>query len=705
MSSTKHPSRWTAKRLRILLATLLVAIVAPTLVLIHQAYDQLQWESFYQFSQRAAALAGTIDRRLNDSIRTEDRRPFSDYFFISAAGTSNLLSRSPLAVYPPETTLPGVIGYFQVDHDGEFSSPILPIESAENFGISEPEQTQRQRLHDRLRDLLVNNQLVIPEDAFPRAAEPTTNQTNPAYPSTSSRSIASTDALSDSATLPDSTDSIDPEQSWMTEDKDSTVAAVEGLQRKQEAREVTSPAIARSPADSQARFDQLTDREVPLSEPEQELQAIVAEFELDERLQAADTNKARERESSYSLRSKRAEQVFLPAGDLYNNDAEIASTSSIETFRGELDPLQFNELDSGELILHRKAWRNQQRLVQGLLLDRTGFFDSLRQVFADSDLSKMADLRIAWRGSLLQSTDSTDRDLKGTLLHRHQLTPPLAEVELLFVAHSLPGGAGGKVLIWSASLLGLALFGGIFAIYRVGLRQISLAQQQQDFVSAVSHELKTPLTSIRMYSEMLRQGWTSPDKAQGYYDFIHGESERLSRLIENVLQLARMTRNELSLRIESVEIGTIVDMLRSKLASAIEQAGFELKIECPDSLQKRRLATDSDCLAQVFINLIDNAIKFSDEGPRRIDLTVTLQHQSVRFGVRDFGPGIDQGQMKKIFQLFYRPANELTRETAGTGIGLALVKQLTSALDGEIDVKNCHPGAEFFIVFPLESID
>ena len=100
-------------------------------------------------------------------------------------------------------------------------------------------------------------------------------------------------------------------------------------------------------------------------------------------------------------------------------------------------------------------------------------------------------------------------------------------------------------------LLALVLSGGCYVIYRYGVGQISLYRQQQDFVSAVSHELKTPLTSIRMYSEMLKAGWADEDKKAGYYAFIHDESERLSRLITNVLQLARMTRGNHSIDVKT----------------------------------------------------------------------------------------------------------------------------------------------------------
>ena len=112
---------------------------------------------------------------------------------------------------------------------------------------------------------------------------------------------------------------------------------------------------------------------------------------------------------------------------------------------------------------------------------------------------------------------------------------------------------------------------------------------------------------------------------------------------------------------------------------------------------------DTDYFSQIIINLVDNAIKFSkDSDIKRIDIKCSQPGKDrISFHLRDYGPGIDRSQLKKIFTLFYRTENELTRKTVGTGIGLALVHQLTSALDGEIDVVNQNPGAEFIVTFPL----
>lgn len=239
-------------------------------------------------------------------------------------------------------------------------------------------------------------------------------------------------------------------------------------------------------------------------------------------------------------------------------------------------------------------------------------------------------------------------------------------------------------------------------MYRLGIRQIELTQQQQDFVSAVSHELKTPLTAIRMYGEMLRAGWATEDKKTEYYDYIYNESERLSRLINNVLQLARMTHNDLKIDLKTITAGELMDVIRSKVASQIQPAGFTLNLQCGEATAKSSVSVDEDYFTQIIINLVDNAIKFSAKAANKtIDIHCQLERDRVVFAVRDYGPGVGKDQMKKIFKLFYRTESELTRETVGTGIGLALVQQLAQAMRGQVDIVNRQPGAEFRLSLPV----
>jgi signal transduction histidine kinase len=205
-----------------------------------------------------------------------------------------------------------------------------------------------------------------------------------------------------------------------------------------------------------------------------------------------------------------------------------------------------------------------------------------------------------------------------------------------------------------------------------------------------------------MYGEMLKSGWADEQKKQTYYEYIFDEGERLSRLIDNVLQLARLNKDGPTTMSEPVAISEVLDVIRSKLSTLAERAGFELKFVIEPAASDAVISADVDALTQIFINLIDNAIKFSGEAAAK-EIVITARcpdKNNVVLAVRDFGPGIPPVAMKRLFELFYRPDNELTRTTAGTGIGLALVKQLVTAMSGRVDVKNQDPGAEFRLSFP-----
>ena len=145
-----------------------------------------------------------------------------------------------------------------------------------------------------------------------------------------------------------------------------------------------------------------------------------------------------------------------------------------------------------------------------------------------------------------------------------------------------------------------------------------------------------------------------------------------------------------------------MNQVESKISNQVERAGFELKFTRDEKADTLSMNVDSDCFTQIIINLVDNAIKFSKNADiKRIEICSKLSSDNeVAFSIRDFGPGIAKDQMKKIFTLFYRSESELTRETVGTGIGLAIVHQLTIAMNGKVDVVNKDPGAEFQLLFP-----
>jgi two-component system phosphate regulon sensor histidine kinase PhoR len=253
--------------------------------------------------------------------------------------------------------------------------------------------------------------------------------------------------------------------------------------------------------------------------------------------------------------------------------------------------------------------------------------------------------------------------------------------------------------------LGLILFGGVAVFYRLGSKQVDLTRQQQNFISAVSHELKTPLTSIRMYGEMLRSGWVVEEtKKKTYYDFIFFESERLSRLIANVLQLAKLENGRMKAELTPIAPELLLKRVKDKIAAQIESSGFRLNSQISETLEGHPVAVEEDAFYQIAINLVDNAIKFASEASNKtidIGFKTGAARREIIFYVRDYGPGIKKGQLNKIFTLFYRAGDEMTRTKPGTGIGLALAKQLAAGMNAKLTVENRQPGAEFRIILSV----
>ena len=686
----------TQTRLTLLLVLFFLALALPTSILVYQAYGQLKWEAFYQHQRLARELTLRIDSRFRDLIEREEKRPISDYEFLNVAGSDDtaFLQRSPLSEFPPQSEVPGLLGYFQVDASGQLRTPIMPPADASSYGISAPELQQREQQEGRIRGILDQNRLVGKSD------------------------VAQTPAVEE-------------------------LLAEEGLAQQRAdipmlASEVDSASskIAADDADSQgqAAFDELTESKSlfsPLesSAPVDQVKDLKLEDSYEVAAEAVPEAQRTEAKKQVESRRLRKEQVNLPQrlipdvsslerGSAEAEDSEVSAAEPvsrqpairIETFETEVEPMEFALLDSGHFVLFRRVWHQDERYVQGILFEQVSFVERLiAPAFRESSLSSMSQLIVAYRGGILQTfaPDYSRLYRPGSeqetseLLYQGRLIAPFGELELIYTLARLPVGAGGQVIVWSALVLAIVLVGGCFMLLRLGQRQLALARQQQDFVSAVSHELKTPLTSIRMYGEMLREGWADESKRKTYYDFIYHEAERLTRLINNVLQLARMSRNEQVVSLEAMTVGDALAELKPRLESQLEPTGFELEIGGAAEVEAARIEIDLDWFLQIFINLVDNAVKFSANGAtRRVDIEYRqLRDGRIQFSVRDYGPGIAPDQMKKIFTLFYRSENELTRETVGTGIGLALVQQLASAMRAEVDVVNCEPGAEFRIRF------
>jgi signal transduction histidine kinase len=262
-----------------------------------------------------------------------------------------------------------------------------------------------------------------------------------------------------------------------------------------------------------------------------------------------------------------------------------------------------------------------------------------------------------------------------------------------------PSNSRGTLNVVLAALAGIFLM-GVGAIYLSARKIEDYSERQARFVSAVTHELKTPLTTIRMYIEMLEQGMArDPEREQDYFRVLHSEGERLSRLITNVLELSRLEKRHRRPEMKTGDFADVLEEIGRLMAEPLRQGGFGL--ECENRLA-RSFRYDREIMVQVLVNLIENSIKFGRASARR-EIRIRLREEGRRIAleVSDTGPGIPEGDLGKIFNDFYRSKDTAARAVGGTGIGLGLVRRFLALVGGEISAANNRDaGCTFTIRLP-----
>ena len=247
-------------------------------------------------------------------------------------------------------------------------------------------------------------------------------------------------------------------------------------------------------------------------------------------------------------------------------------------------------------------------------------------------------------------------------------------------------------------MLGVTVFGALL-LWRDVRRELRLAELRSQFVSSVSHELKTPLTAIRMFAETLRLGRADGATRDEYLDTIVNESERLTRLLNNVLDFSKIEQGRKAYRLEPSSLVDVVRVAARAMAYPLEQHGFVLRLEIDESVPAVRV--DADALEQAILNLLTNAMKYSGEG-REIDLRLAQDERQAVIAVRDRGVGIPLHEQTRIFEKFYRVQTADNQRIPGTGLGLTLVDHIARAHDGSVGVESAPGhGSTFSIRVPL----
>ena len=248
--------------------------------------------------------------------------------------------------------------------------------------------------------------------------------------------------------------------------------------------------------------------------------------------------------------------------------------------------------------------------------------------------------------------------------------------------------------------LSLVIVGGLVLTKHIVSKEMALARLKSDFVSNVSHELRTPLALIRLYAETLELGRiTTSDKKQEYYRIIRKESERLTALINNILDFSRIEAGHKEYEFRQTDIGDLVRNTLDSYRYQIEQQGFAFEESIDPDLPPVRV--DREAIARALVNLVNNALKYSAD-EKFLGVKFYRANGAVKLEVIDHGIGITRREQSKIFEKFYRTGDPLVHNTKGSGLGLSLVRHITQAHGGEIAVESTPgKGSKFVLSLPL----
>jgi signal transduction histidine kinase len=302
------------------------------------------------------------------------------------------------------------------------------------------------------------------------------------------------------------------------------------------------------------------------------------------------------------------------------------------------------------------------------------------------------------RGTELIQMNTQDHYHLSKLLEVQEAIPRLS----LHIYKKAPHLAAKEIhqkTLWLYTLLAVAMLLMLFGTWMIlgnYFREQKLLRMKSNFISSVTHELKTPLTSILMFSDTLSSGKPLPPGRIGdYANIISRESRRLELLIENVLSFSRLERGARILEMRTINLATISDKVIESLDFLYRRKGITLNKKLSEAI----IEGDELSIFSLCRNLVENAIKYTPDGGT-VEVYTQSTKDSVFFKVKDSGIGIPARARKKIFHEFYRLGDELTRQAKGSGLGLAIVKQIAQLHKAKIELRSKpNEGSEFIVEF------
>jgi signal transduction histidine kinase len=614
----------------------------------------LEQEEAAELRYFADTLFDEMEEELGSLILKEESRAIDEYRHNDLPSGQvpgfEGISRSPLSL-PPQKTY--ILGYLQNNPDGSFQTPL--VESEE--GIPRDQTALVTQLKD-VNEVFNLKRTSVPERVETKPAEIPVKVEKERAPSFAGKYL----------------------------DRSRTKKQKVYLgQEKKRVEEIT--------ADKAYRLAQRGDQKVQ-SEGAQE---AWTQADQDMALNATD-RKARDFNNEKGFIMQEEAQEAEPSSDLRQ-----AFPLDTERLQVEVDPMQSVFVNDSQIFIFRRIVINNEVYRQGFVLVVKEFLNHLAgEYFVNQPMARFANLRLRVMDQEREVTAVQAGTVAGApSFSRNRAFPrPFSFLRAVLTCDEIPRSAGRRTLnIMMGVLAGIILM-GLFAIYQSARAVVDLSERRSSFVSSVTHEVKTPLTNIRMYIEMLEQGIArDQEREQEYFRIVGSESARLTRLINNVLEFSKLEKKQRHLDLREGTFEEVIQEVKDIMQGKLRQEGFALQVE---RTEIPPFKYDREVMVQVLVNLIENSMKFGKGAPEReINVRVRPEDGQVRISVSDTGPGIPRHALKKVFDDFYRVDSSLTRTTRGTGIGLALVKRFVIAMGGSITATNNDgPGCTITISLP-----
>jgi signal transduction histidine kinase len=350
--------------------------------------------------------------------------------------------------------------------------------------------------------------------------------------------------------------------------------------------------------------------------------------------------------------------------------------------------------------LHLLAWTQRANgLRYGVEVEMNSLLARLITAFPEHVPAGQTLALLDGQGAVMHGVGATEYRPSLPCLSAVSLAPALPHWQLVAAGAGAAGNTRGLVFMLSAILCGillLAILGGGWLLLREAHRSAIEARTRTTFVANVSHELKTPLTTIRMYAELLSEGRARDESRRAHYlEVIVQESQRLTRLINNVLDFSRLEQGRKTYRPEDLDLAAETRRIAEAQRSRLLAAGLAVEIEGADTPCPAH--ADRDAFEQALLNVLDNAAKYAVSG-KRLLIHVSCADNRSQVRVCDWGAGVPAAHRSRLFQQFHRADDSLTARQPGCGLGLSISRRLLRDQDGDLCYETAESGGACFVL-------